>query len=144
MTCDENVNCQKNNMNWMKASVTVENALVMPLTLACIALLIIMNGYLHDLVILDGISVEVLYGESDDKEKLFQEVTRGQLLWLHNAVYSEEEDSLKKILSWEKAYSLPVKGILSLIVDNTELELSGKAQRQSWSMSQIIRYVGQN
>ena len=113
MTCDENVNCQKNNMNWMKASVTVENALVMPLTLACIALLIIMNGYLHDLVILDGISVEVLYGESDDKEKLFQEVTRGQLLWLHNAVYSEEEDSLKKILSWEKAYSLPVKGILS-------------------------------
>ena len=144
MTCDENVNCQKNNMNWMKASVTVENALVMPLTLACIALLIIMNGYLHDLVILDGISVEVLYGESDDKEKLFQEVTRGQLLWLHNAVYSEEEDFLKKILIWEKAYSLPVKGILSLIVDNTELELSGKAQRQSWSMSQIIRYVGQN
>ena len=116
----------------------------MPLILACIALLIIMNGYLHDLVVLNGISVEILYSESENHEKLLQEETQGQLFWMCNTSFSEEENPLNKTITWKNEYFFPVKGLLNMIVSETKLELSGKVQKQTWSMSQIIRYVDQN
>lgn len=128
----------------MRASVTVETTLIMPLILACLVFLIIINGYLHDLVVVTGSSVEVLYSETEDMEKLFQENVQGQLFWQSNVVYSENEDPMRKSITWKNKYSFPLKGLLNMIISETEPELSGKVQKQAWSMSQIIRYVNQN
>lgn len=128
----------------MRASVTVETTFLMPLILACIVLLIIMNGYLHDLVILNGMSVEVLYAESGNREVLLEEETQNRLFWLSNTAFSEAEDPLKRTISWKYKYPFPLKGLLNMIIDEKELELSGEVQKQAWSMSQIIRYVDQN
>lgn len=136
----EQVKCKMS----MCASITVENTFLMPLILACIVLLIIMNGYLHDLVILNGMSVEVLYAESGNREMLLQEETQGRLFWLSNTVFSETEDPFKRKITWKNNYSFPLNGLLNMIIDKKELELSGEVQKQAWSMSQIIRYVDQN
>ncbi|MGN0357382.1 MAG: hypothetical protein ACI4E0_06140 [Blautia sp.] len=130
----------------MHASVTVETTFIMPLVLACLVFLIVINGYLHDMVVMNGISTEVLYAdaESGDAEKLIQETIEGQLFWKSNVECSENEDSMKKIITWKNKYSFPLKGILNMVISKNDSELSGKVQKQAWSMSQIIRYVNQN
>lgn len=135
---------QRYMMRGVKASITVETTLVMPLILACIMLLIIMNGYLHDMVVLDAISVEVLYSEGEEKEKIFYEESQHRVLWLQNVDFSETEDVFKQHVIWKKTYSLPLKGLLSFVIGETEIDLSGDVQKQSWSMPQIIRYIKQN
>ena len=136
--------CNRERRRGIKASITVETTLVMPIILACIMLLIIMNGYLHDTVVLNGISVEVLYSDEEDKENIFCEEVQKRSLWLKNAEVSEQEDVFNTAVAWNKTYSLPLSGLLSFIVDETEIELSGGTQRQAWSMPQIIRYIKQN
>lgn len=129
---------------YVKASITVETTLVMPLILACIMLLLIMNGYLHDMVVINGISVEVLYSEADDKEEIFYESIQQRTLWMQDVDFSESEDLFKTTVTWQKTYSLPLKGLISLLIADTEIELSGGARKQAYSMSKIIRYVKQN
>lgn len=133
-------------MGMMSASVTVETTLVMPVVLACLVLLIVINGYLHDMVVMNGISTEILYAdaESENAEKLFRETTQGQLFWKSNIDYSENEDPMKKTIIWKNKSFFPLKGILKMIIGDNNTELSGKVQKQAWSMSQIIRYVNQN
>lgn len=131
-------------MSRLRGSVTVEAALIMPLILACVVLLIVVNGYLHDLVILNGTAVEVLYSESEDKEKLFQEEVQNQLFWMSNMNISENENPISKSMIWKYNFSFPMEGLLAAIIDETELEISGEVQKQAWSMPQIIRYVNQN
>ena len=112
----------------MSASVTVETTLVMPVVLACLVLLIVINGYLHDMVVMNGISTEILYAdaESEDAEKLFRETTQGQLFWKSNVDYSENEDPMKKTIIWKNKSFFPLKGILNMIIGETNTELSGK------------------
>lgn len=131
-------------MRVVRASVTVETTLIMPVILACLVFLIVMNGYLHDLVVMNGITVEVLYSETEDMEKLIQENLQGQLFWQSNVECSKDENPLKTTIIWKNKYSFPLKGILNMIINETEPEVSGKVQKQAWSMSQIIRYVDQN
>lgn len=130
----------------MHASVTVEITLIMPVVLACLVLLIVINGYLHDMVVMNGISTEVLYAdtESGDAEKMFQQIIQGQLFWRSNVECSENEDPMKRTITWKNKYSFPLKGILNMVISKNDPELSGKVQKQAWSMSQIIRYVNQN
>lgn len=128
----------------LKASVTVETTFLMPLILACVMLLLIMNGYLHDMVVLNGISVEVLHSEIEDKEEIFYESVQQKTLWLQDVDFSENEDLFKSTVTWQKTYSLPLKGLLSLIIADTEIDLSGNVRKQAWSMPQIIRYIKQN
>ena len=135
----------ENRTCYLNASVTVETTLIMPLILSCIVLLIIMNGYLHDTVILNGIAAEVLYAdEESDAEKLFYEETEKRVLWLKQVEVSKNEDPLSTTISWETVYALPLKKMLSAVTGEEEVELSGKVGKQSWSMAQIIRYVNQN
>lgn len=135
----------ENRTCYLKASVTVETTLIMPLILSCIMLLIIMNGYLHDTVILNGIAAEVLYAdEESEAEKLFYEEMEKRVLWLKQVEVSENEDPLSTTISWETVYALPLKNMLSAVTGEEEVELAGKVGKQSWSMAQIIRYVNQN
>ena len=135
----------ENRTCYLKASVTVETTLIMPLILSCIMLLIIMNGYLHDTVILNGIAAEVLYAdEESDAEKLFYEEMEKRALWIKQVEVSENEDPLSTTISWETVYTLPLKNMLSAVTGEEEVELAGKVGKQSWSMAQIIRYVNQN
>lgn len=128
----------------IKASITVETTLIMPLVLACIMLLIVMNGYLRDTVVLNGISVEVLYSDREDREKIFYEETQQRCLWLQSVEFSEKEDLFNRSVTWQKTYSLPLKGILSMVTGENEIDLSGGVQKRVWSVPQIIRYVKQN
>lgn len=131
-------------MRSMRASVTVESALIIPLIMACIVLLIVVNGYLHDLVIINGKAVEILYSECEDQEVLLRDEIQAQLFWENSVDISESENHISRSITWKNRFSFPLKGLLSMILDQNELEVSGEVQRQSWSMSQIIRYVNQN
>lgn len=135
---------ERKKMGRMRASVTVEMTLIMPLVLTCLIFLIVINGYLHDLVVMTGSSLEVLYAETENTEKLFQENVQRQLFWKSNVEYSEDENSMRKSITWKNKSFFPLKGLLNMIIGETEPELSGKVQKQAWSMSQIIRYVNQN
>ncbi|MDD7388465.1 MAG: hypothetical protein PUG60_02190 [Lachnospiraceae bacterium] len=131
-------------MRMVRASVTVETTLIMPMILACFIFLIVINGYLHDMVVMNGRTVEVLYSETEDTEKLIQENLQGQLFWQSNVEYSKDENPLKTTIIWKNKYSFPLKGIMNMVINETEPEVSGKVEKQTWSMSQIIRYVDQN
>lgn len=128
----------------MKGSFTVESTLIMPLILACIVLLIVVNGYLHDYTILNGLAVEVLYSENEDKELLLRNEMQSQFFWMSNLDISESENHIDKAIAWKNKVSFPLKGLLNMIIDETDLEVSGEVHKQAWSMSQIIRYVNQN
>lgn len=134
----------KNKIDGLKASITVETTLIMPIVLACIILLIVMNGYLHDMVILNGISAEVLYADMEDREKIFYEETQKRSLWLQNVEFAETEDLFNRTVTWKQTFSLPLKGMLSMVTGESQIDLSGSIQKSVWSMPQIIRYVKQN
>lgn len=122
-------------------SITVEAAWIMPVILATIMLLLIMNIYFHDTVIMNGALIEVLYADTEEREQLFQEQFEKRTIAVKRADFQEEEDIFKTKVRWEADYSFPVSGLLSLVVDSQEVHLGGEAQKQSWSMVKIIRYM---
>ena len=95
---------QSDGKKTVNASVTVEAALVMPLILACITLLIVVNFYLHDLVILNGMVTEAIYGDSENMEQVVKEDMQKRLFCLQSVEISSSENPLTKSMSWEKEY----------------------------------------
>lgn len=128
----------------MCASITVESTLITLCVLACVVLLIIMNGYLHDQVVLNGICVEILYSDQKNIEKVCQEEIQDRILWLTDVKFAKNENSFRKTISWNSKYTLPVDDLLAIVLSENSLKMAGKVQKQGWSMSQIIRYVNQN
>lgn len=124
-------------------SITVEAAWIMPVILASIMLLLIMNIYFHDTVIMDGVLIEVLYADTEERGQLFQEQFKKRTITVKRAEFQEDADIFKTRVRWEADYSFPVRGFLSLVVDSQKVHLGGEAQKQSWSMVKIIRYMAQ-
>ncbi len=134
----------KKQKKW-KASITVEASFVVPLVLFCIFLFLIINGYLHDTVILNGMAAEVLYADEEkDAETLFHEETEKRILWLRQIEFSETEDPFHTVITWKTVYTLPIQTIMQTLTGEKSVELDGKVGRQSWNMARIIRYINQN
>lgn len=121
-----------------KGSITVEASLVVPVVLACIFLLIIMNYYLHDVVVLNSFAAEAVYADQEQMGELQSEMNAKTFV-LHNTQLSEEKGLIYKKISWENSYTLPVKNLFSMILKDTTVDLGGKSEKQHWSKVSIIR-----
>lgn len=128
---------KRNRQQW-KGSITVEASLVMPIVLACIFLLIIMNYYLHDVVVLNSFTTEAVYGDEKRIDEVQARVNTTTLV-LHNTQLSTENGLINKKASWHKKYDLPIKNLLSTILKDTSVNLGGKIEKMKWSMVSIIR-----
>lgn len=122
-------------------SITVEAALIMPVILAAIMLLLVMNIYFHDTVIMNGALIEVLYADTEERGQLFQEQFEKRTIAVKRADFQEDADIFKTRVRWKADYSFPMSGLLSLVVDQKNVHLGGEAQKQSWSMVKMIRYM---
>lgn len=127
----------KKRRQW-KGSITVEASFVMPIILACIFLLIIMNYYLHDMVVLNSFATEAAYSGETEIDELQAKADRSAFV-LHGVQLSSEKGLINKKVSWRKSYDLPVKNLLSIVLKNTSVNLGGKVEKMNWSMVPIIR-----
>lgn len=121
-----------------KASFTVEASMVMPLLLGCIILLIFMNFYLHDLIVLNASGEELLYA-SGESDRLIQQEAETNTIVLRNVKLEKTENLVTKQVVWDKRYRIPLQEFISAIGGKPEVQLAGKMTSKSYSMSKVIR-----
>lgn len=130
----------RKNPCFCKASFTVEASMVMPLILACIILLIFMNFYLHDMIVLNAFGEELLYAEGESDMLIQQEAERNMIV-LRNVKLEKTENLVTKQVVWNKTYRIPLQKFISAIGGKSEVELEGKLTSKSYSMSKAIRFI---
>ena len=124
----------------LKASLTVEASLVMPLILGCIFLLIAADFYLHDMIILNAWGEELLYAEEENTGEI-QKEAENHVIVLKHAVLKKTEKLLTKQVVWNKRYQLPLQNLILTVGGNTSVELGGKITAKAYSMSQAMRLM---
>ena len=124
----------------LKASLTVEASLVMPLVLGCIFLLIAADFYLHDMIILNAWGEELIYAEEENTGEIQKEAEK-HVIVLKHAVLKKTENLLTKQVVWNKRYQLPLQNLILTVGGNTSVELGGKITAKAYSMSQAMRLM---
>lgn len=123
-----------------KASLTVEASMIMPMILASILLLIVMNFYLHDMVVMNASGIELLYA-GEEAEALIQQDAKKDMIVLQNVKLEKTENLVTKQVTWSKRYRIPLQGLISMIGGKTEVELEGNMTSKSYSMSKAVRLM---
>lgn len=124
----------------LKASLTVEASLVMPLILGCIFLLIAADFYLHDMIILNAWGEELLYAEEENNGEIQKEAEK-HVIVLKHAALEKTENLLTKQVVWNQRYQLPLQNLILTVGGNTSVELGGKINAKAYSMSQAMRLM---
>ena len=124
----------------LKASLTIEASLVMPLILGCIFLLIAADFYLHDMIIRNAWGEELLYAEEENTGEI-QKEAENHVIVLKHAVLKKTEKLLTKQVVWNKRYQLPLQNLILTVGGNTSVELGGKITAKAYSMSQAMRLM---
>ena len=124
----------------LKASLTVEASLIMPLILGCILLLIAADFYLHDMIILNAWSEELLYAEEENNGEIQKEAEK-HVIVLKHAALEKTENLLTKQVVWNRKYQLPLQNLILTVGGNTSVELGGKITAKAYSMSQAMRLM---
>ena len=124
----------------LKASLTVEASLVMPLILGCIFLLIAADFYLHDMIILNAWGEELLYAEEENNGEIQKEAEK-HVIVLKYVTLEKTENLLTKQVVWNQRYQLPLQNLILTVGGNTSVELGGKITAKAYSMSQAMRLM---
>lgn len=123
------------------ASYTVEYAMVMPLVILCICLLVLINLYLHDEVVMNGAAAEAVYSSltEDEMNGYLKAVSGSRCLLISQPSYSCNRSMVEERVSWKCTFSLPLRALFSEILQNQKVTIGGEWERYPWNMAQVLR-----
>lgn len=126
------------------ASYTVEGALVYPLVILCIFLLLGLNFYFHDLVLMQSIAQEIVASDMEtaaDYKKSAEEMAKEWSYLPGKTVFSYNQTLLSRTVSYKKKIQIPTLSIWQSGEDKGAALHEGNATKNNWRIPQILRLV---
>lgn len=124
-----------------EGSYTVEYSMVMPAVIMCILLIVFLNLYLHDEVVMNSIATEAVYSAlaEGEMEDYVQNCSGSRALFLPSIAWSCNKSLVERSVLWNSSFSLPLASLFTTILRNTSITLDGGCKRYPWNMAQVLR-----
>lgn len=115
--------------------------MIMPVVIICILLIVIMNLYLHDEVVMNSIAAEAVYCGTAKSDMIDYVQTRSgsRSLYLPQTEFSCRKSLTDCSATWKSTFTLPAQGLFQMVMKKTSATLTGGCKRYPWNMTQVLR-----
>lgn len=124
-------------------SLIVENSFVIPMVLFCLLLLVLVNFYLHDLIVLQSLTMEGTCADQEDEEKLMEYLNTQAKEWTLIAgqtCFYKEENRIRRKYRYCAFIKLPVLTFFER-KEGDLLSAEGVSSSKNWNIAHILRLI---
>lgn len=120
----------------MEGALTVESVFIVPLIIALIILVIYLNFYLHDKVVLESNVCLQMYNWQENEYKVKKRMSEG--LWISEIEDIKIDSGNNKL---QVLWDIEFPGISKRLTDAEVYEQSNEVRAGDWDMAEIRRFI---